>query len=81
MKLFGCNIRYSPEETASARMSLMVIGCTPREATKTRAYKVTTGDDLFEKYRIAHGFLEVIKMHLVLGLGYLFRRLKKEAGK
>ena len=75
MKIFGRNIRYSPEETASARMALIVTGCPPREAAKTRAYIVTTGYDRFEKCRIVHGFFEVDTMYLVLGLGYLFRRL------
>jgi hypothetical protein len=77
MKLFGRNIQYSPEETAEARMQAIAYGKTLREAAKMRAYVVTTEYDRFEKYRITYGFFEVIAMHLVLGLGYWFRRMEE----
>jgi hypothetical protein len=76
MKIFGPIIRYSPEETARARMNLIGIGCTLREVAKTRAYIVTTEYDLFEKYRITHGFPGTVRMYLTLGFRYLFNRLK-----
>jgi hypothetical protein len=76
VKLFGRDIRYSPEETATARWACIMGGDSLRKAATLRWYNVTTEDDRFEKYRLAYGFWGVIKIHLVLGFGYLFRRLK-----
>jgi hypothetical protein len=76
MKIFGRNIRYSPEETAEARMKAITGGAGLRRAANIRAYIVTTEYDAFEKYRIVYGLFAVVAMHLVLGLEYLFRRLK-----
>jgi hypothetical protein len=47
-----------------------------RTAAKLRAYTATGKHDCFKTHCITCGLLEVIKMHLVLGFGYLFRRLK-----
>jgi hypothetical protein len=77
MKIFGRNIRYSPEETAEAKTKAVANGTSLRKAAKIRAYIVTTEYDCFEKYRITHGFWQVVKTHLVLGFGYLFCRLKE----
>jgi hypothetical protein len=79
MKLFGRDIRYSPEKTAEARMLAFIYGDSLHRAAKIRAYVVTTEYDRFEKYRITRSFFGVVKMHLVLGLGYWFRRLKEGA--
>jgi hypothetical protein len=81
MKLFGRNMRYCPEETAAARRRAIESGDRPRDAAKRRAYIVTTEDDLFEKYRFTFGIFSVIRMHLVLSLEYLFRRLKRRFSK
>jgi hypothetical protein len=70
-------MRYSPEETAAARMGALLGGRGLRYVAKIRAYAVSTEYDRFEKYRITYGFFEVVKMHLVLGLGYLFRRMEE----
>jgi hypothetical protein len=80
MKLFGRTMRYNPKETAEARMRAVAAGFSLRQAAKIRAYVVTTEYDRFEKYRIVHGFFDVIKMHLVLGLGYFFRRMEEGSG-
>jgi hypothetical protein len=76
MKLFGRNMRYCPEETAAVRRRLIESGASPRDAAKRRAYIVTTEYDRFEMYRFTFGVFSVIRMHLVLSLEYLFRRLK-----
>jgi hypothetical protein len=76
MKIFGRNIRYGPEETANVRRMAAAHGASPRRVAKTRVYIVTTEYDLFEKFRITHGFFDTINMYVVLGLDYLFRRLK-----
>jgi hypothetical protein len=76
MKMFGRNIRYSPEETAKMRMSAIVGGTSLRRVAKIRVYVVTTEFDVFEKYRATFGFFSVIRAHLALGLDYLFLRLK-----
>jgi hypothetical protein len=72
MKLLGRNIRYSPEETASAKTE----ACSLREAAKIRAYIVTTEYDRFEKYRITHSCFGRVRMCLAEGFRYLFDRLK-----
>ena len=77
MKIFGRNIRYSTEETAEVRREAITSGKSLFQVAKLRCYIVTTEYDRFEKYRITHGFFEVVNMHLVLGLGYLFRRLEE----
>jgi hypothetical protein len=76
MKIFGRNIRHSPEETAEARAKAIAGGLVPRRAAKIRAYIITTEYDRFEKYWIARGFFGVVAMHIVLGLGYVLMRLK-----
>ena len=76
MKLFGHNIRYSPEETALARWEAITGGAGLRRAARIRAYIVTTERDLFEKYWITRSFLDIVRMRLVSGFRYLFDRLK-----
>jgi hypothetical protein len=77
VKIFGRDIWYSPEETAEARMRAITSGASLRRTAKIHAYIVTTEYDRFEKYRITRSFFGVIKMHLALGLEYLFCRLKE----
>jgi hypothetical protein len=77
VKIFGRNIRYNPEETSKLRMEAITGGASLRMAAKLRVYTVTTEYDCFAKYRITRSFLDIIRMHLVLGPGYLSRRLKE----
>jgi hypothetical protein len=77
VKIFGRNIQYSPEETAEARMRAIASGDSLRSAAKVRVYLVTAGRDCFKIHYVTYGCLEVVKIHLVLGLRYLFRRLEK----
>jgi hypothetical protein len=83
MDILGRKIRYDEARTKLCRQDL--VGRKqppPSNIHKLRVYEVTTAFDAFKKYRIARGWLGVIRLHIAEVVGYWPRwfRLWREGG-
>jgi len=77
MKLFGLNIKYSHFRTFLERYDMRRNNIPEEKIRKTKVYFITDDIDLFDKYRLAFNFCDVIKIHLQTVLRYYFIKRPK----